>query len=71
VNLLGVHSGYFPTDLRRRLWARMAADLRPQNLREIAQTIDFDELPDALDHFLAGAVRGRIVIRIFSGQPAS
>jgi acrylyl-CoA reductase (NADPH) len=71
VNLLGVHSGYFPTDLRRRLWARMAADLRPQNLREIAQTIDFDELPDALDHFLAGTVRGRIVIRIFSGQPAS
>jgi NADPH:quinone reductase-like Zn-dependent oxidoreductase len=71
VNLLGVHSGYFPADLHRRLWERMAGDLRPLHLKEIAQTIDFDELPDALDQFLAGAVRGRIVVRIFSGQPTS
>ncbi|MEW6638018.1 MAG: oxidoreductase [Actinomycetota bacterium] len=71
VNLLGVNSGYFPTDLRRRLWERLAGDLRPRHLREITRTIDLDDLPDAFDRLLAGAVRGRIVVRIFSGQPIS
>jgi NADPH:quinone reductase-like Zn-dependent oxidoreductase len=72
VNLLDLNTGYFPTDdLRRRLWERMAGELRPRHLQEIAHAIDFDELPDALDRFLAGAVRGRIVVRIVSGQPTS
>lgn len=66
VNLLGVNSGYFPTDLRRRLWERMAGDLRPRHLREIASTIDLKDLPDAFARLLAGAARGRIVVRISS-----
>lgn len=71
VNLLGVNSGYFPTDLRRKLWERLAGDLRPRHLREIARTISFDELPDAFYQILAGAVRGRVVVRISPGRPTA
>jgi acrylyl-CoA reductase (NADPH) len=71
VSLLGINSGYFLGDLRHRLWERMAGDLRPLHLQDIAHTIDFDELPGAFDQLLAGGVRGRLVVRITSGHPTS
>jgi acrylyl-CoA reductase (NADPH) len=66
VNLLGVNSGFFVGNLRRELWERIARDLRPRHLTDIAQTIPFDDLPDAFDQFLAGTVKGRVVVRITS-----
>ena len=49
----------------------MAGDLRPRHLHEIARTIDLEELSAVLGRFIAGGVRGRIVVRIASGPPAS
>jgi acrylyl-CoA reductase (NADPH) len=66
VNLLGVNSGFFVGNLRRELWERIARDVRPRHLTDIAQTIPFDDLPDAFDQFLAGTVKGRVVVRITS-----
>ncbi|MDQ8705663.1 oxidoreductase [Streptomyces sp. LHD-70] len=64
INLLGINSGYFSHELRQRLWQRMNDDLRPRHLDEIARTIDFRELPQVFPQFLAGRMRGRIVVRV-------
>jgi putative YhdH/YhfP family quinone oxidoreductase len=64
INLLGVNTGYFSHELRRQLWQRMNDDLRPQHLADIARTIDFCELPQAFEWFLAGGIQGRIVVQV-------
>lgn len=64
VNLLGINTGYFSMDLRRELWERLAADMRPRRLEEISQTIDMEQLPSAFDRFLEGSAKGRTVVRI-------
>ena len=39
VRLIGVDSAFTPMPLRRRVWERLAGDLKPQHLAEIAHTI--------------------------------
>lgn len=63
-NLLGVDSGWWPMPARQRIWERLADDMRPAHLRQIARTISFDELPGIFDDFLQAKVRGRIVVDI-------
>lgn len=63
-NLLGVDSGWWPMPGRQRIWQRLAADMRPPHLRQIARTIPFHELPAVFDDFLQAKVRGRIVVDI-------
>ena len=68
INLLGINSTYCPGPLRERVWARLASDLRPQHLAEIAhREIAFDELPGAFDDYIAGTITGRTVVRIETG----
>jgi acrylyl-CoA reductase (NADPH) len=62
VNLLGINTGYFDDALRQQLWARMATDLRPDQLDRMTRTISFDELPHAFNTLLDGTVRGRLVV---------
>lgn len=64
VSLLGVDSGYIRNPLRQRVWERLATDLRPPHLSELARGIGFDALPDIFDDFLQARVRGRVVVRI-------
>ncbi|MEM1176596.1 MAG: oxidoreductase, partial [Pseudomonadota bacterium] len=65
VCLLGINSVDTPSDLRRRVWERIATDLRPSKLQRIGhRSIDFDELPDCFDAYIDGKVTGRIVVRI-------
>jgi acrylyl-CoA reductase (NADPH) len=66
VNLLGVDSGYTAMALRRRVWSRLATDMRPRHLAELARTIAFDELPGVFDEFIAGRAHGRVVVSINS-----
>src|SRR5204863_447352 len=49
---------------RRALWARLAGDMRPRHLAEIARAIPLADLPDAFGQFLAGGSRGRIVVEV-------
>jgi alcohol dehydrogenase len=48
------------------LWRRLAegGDLRPRHLEEVTRTIDFGDLPEAFEAFLAGGSKGRTVVRI-------
>jgi acrylyl-CoA reductase (NADPH) len=67
VALLGMDSAQMPIDRRRRIWERLATDLRPRSLGERLTEVTLDTLDDALDGILAGAARGRWVVRVGSG----
>jgi putative YhdH/YhfP family quinone oxidoreductase len=62
VSLLGIDSGYAPMPIRREVWRRLATDMRPADLSHVARTIPFRDLPGAFDDFIAGRVRGRLVV---------
>ncbi len=64
VRLIGVDSGFTPMPLRRKVWARLATDLKPRHLGEIAHTITLDDLPGYFGKMLKGETRGRAVVRI-------
>ena len=64
VRLIGVDSAVTPMPLRRRVWARLASDLKPRHLADIAQVIGLADLPDYFSRMVKGGIRGRAVVRI-------
>ena len=64
VRLIGVDSAATPMPLRRRVWGRLASDLKPRHLGEIAQVIGLADLPAYFERMLKGGIRGRAVVRI-------
>jgi acrylyl-CoA reductase (NADPH) len=64
VALLGMDSVNVPIERRRRIWDRLATDLRPRELGRHCQEVTLETLDTALDGILAGAARGRWVVRI-------
>jgi acrylyl-CoA reductase (NADPH) len=65
VRLIGVDSGYTPMPLRRKVWDRLASDLKPRHLGAIATTIGFADLPVQFDQMLKGGARGRAVVDVW------
>lgn len=61
VRLLGINSNS-PMPVRDVVWRRIATDLRPRHLNEIAHVIGLEDLPYWLDLTLEGQVRGRTVV---------
>ena len=67
ISLLGINSMATPRDLRLAVWNRIASDLKPRHLEQIAsREIAFDDLPGEFDGYLSARVRGRTVVRIRS-----
>lgn len=64
VALLGMDSVNMPIARRRDLWDRLATDLRPRELGLHATEVTLDTLEEALDGIVAGAARGRWIVRI-------
>jgi acrylyl-CoA reductase (NADPH) len=65
VSLLGITSANCPMTTRRRLWTRLATDLRPAHLDAIvSETVGLDGLPDVFDKLLSRRHTGRTVVRI-------
>jgi putative YhdH/YhfP family quinone oxidoreductase len=63
VSLLGINSTDAPSaQLREEVWRRLATDMRPPALKEMARTIPFEKLPSAFDAFMDARIRGRIVV---------
>ena len=63
VSLLGINSSDAPSpELERQVWARLAGDLKPAGLKEMAKTIPFADLPKVFDDFINARVTGRIVV---------
>jgi acrylyl-CoA reductase (NADPH) len=64
VRLIGVDSAATPMLLRRKVWQRLASDLKPRHLAEIANTIVLDDLGAYFEKMLKGGIRGRAVVRL-------
>ena len=64
VRLIGINSASTPMQLRRKVWARLAGDLKPRHLDAIAYTVTLDELPAQFEKLLKGAARGRGVVNV-------
>ena len=64
VRLIGVDSAATPMPLRSKVWQRLASDLKPRHLADIASTITLEDLGAYFDKMLKGSIRGRAVVRI-------
>jgi len=64
VAILGIDSAYLAIAKRRRIWERLAGDLRPRGLGERITEVTLDTLEPALDAIVAGEARGRTIVRI-------
>jgi acrylyl-CoA reductase (NADPH) len=64
VAMLGMDSVLVPIDRRRQIWDRLATDLRPRALGANVIELTLDTLEEGLDAIVAGAARGRWVVRI-------
>ena len=61
--LLGINSGEsVPPDLREKVWRRLASDMKPPLLKEMARTIPFTQLPSVFDDFINSKVSRRVVV---------
>lgn len=65
-SLLGIDSGYTPMSLRRRVWDRLASDMRPAHLCGMSRTIKLDDLPPVFNEFIQGHAHGRVVVDCIS-----
>jgi putative YhdH/YhfP family quinone oxidoreductase len=64
VALLGMDSVMVPIARRRALWDRLATDLRPRGLGGHVAEVTLETLDQALDGIVAGAARGRWIVRV-------
>jgi hypothetical protein len=62
--LLGINSGDSSNDIRDKVWQRLATDLKPPLLKDMARTIAFAELPNVFDDFINAKVSRRVVVDV-------
>jgi acrylyl-CoA reductase (NADPH) len=63
VSLLGINSTDAPSpELARQVWQRLAGDMRPPLLKEMARTLPFADLPKVFDDFINAKVTRRVVV---------
>lgn len=65
--LLGIDSVQLPIGPRRELWARLAADLKPQHLADLTHDVDVKDVVEVIDEVRAGRYSGRAVVRVAGG----
>jgi len=70
VRLIGIDSAATAMSLREKIWERLAHDLHPRLLEQIAQPIAFSQLPEASQKIIQGQSRGRVVVKIADEHPA-
>ena len=64
VKLLGIDSVMCPMPTRVEVWRRLATDLWPARLGDVAREIPLEGLPAAFDALLKGQARGRYVVKL-------
>jgi acrylyl-CoA reductase (NADPH) len=64
VQLIGIDSAATVMPLRRKIWDRLASDLRPKQLKLVAQIVPFSDIPQVFPLMLQGKLRGRRVVEI-------
>jgi putative YhdH/YhfP family quinone oxidoreductase len=67
IDILGINvSRQLHMQERKRLWSRLATDLKPDHLAEISRPIAFEGLDQAMDKFFDASTVGRIVVEVGS-----
>ena len=61
-SLLGIDSGYTAMPLRRKVWERLAGDMRPGHLAAMTRSVKLDDLPPVFESFIQGQAHGRVVV---------
>ena len=70
IDILGINvSRQLQMKERRRLWERMATDLKPGKLAEISRPIPFEDLDKTMDMFFNATTVGRIVVEVGAKAP--
>lgn len=70
IDILGINvSRQLKMPERRRLWERMATDLKPTKLAAICRPIPFMELDNTMDSFFKVSSVGRVVVEVGSKAP--
>lgn len=64
VSLVGIDSVNAVMEVRKNVWQRLATDLKPRHLDDMATTIAFDDLAGAFDNILKAQAKGRTVVKI-------
>lgn len=64
VSLLGVDSVNTPMEVRRKVWERLASDLKPRHLQEMVTTVSLDGMGPVFDKILKAQYRGRTVVKV-------
>jgi NADPH2:quinone reductase len=67
VKLLGVDSAATAMPLRKQIWQRLAGELKPRQLSQLAHTVPFAQLPEVFPRMMRGETRGRTVVQIAGG----
>lgn len=62
VRLLGINSGESSNDVRETVWRRLASDMKPPLLKEMARSVPFSGLPSVFDDFINAKVSRRVVV---------
>ena len=63
IQWIGVDSVKYPMEGRKKIWDRLATDLKPSKLtNDIVNEITLNELPDTLKKILEGQIRGRVIV---------
>ena len=60
----GIDSVMAPMDVRKKAWARLAANLDTSLLESVIQEIGLNEVESAGADVLAGKIRGRLVVDV-------
>ncbi|HJV10089.1 MAG TPA: oxidoreductase [Burkholderiales bacterium] len=60
--LLGINSGESSNDVRETVWRRLATDMKPPLLKEMARTVPFSKLTTVFDDFINARVTRRVVV---------
>jgi len=70
IDILGINvSRQLQMKERRRLWERMATDLKPSKLAEISRPIPFEDLDKWMDRFFEATTVGRVVVEVGERAP--
>ena len=64
VTLVGIDSVNAEMEVRRKVWGRLATDMKPKNLDKIVTTVAFDDLPATFEAVMQAKMRGRSVVKI-------
>lgn len=64
IQLIGIDSAATVMPLRRKIWERLASDLRPGKLEQVTRVVPFSDFPQVFPTMLQGKLRGRNVVEI-------